>query len=159
MLILVVVVAVCGAILLEPLGISAAAAHDSMAGENSLERQIVAQEQNGLEALKNGDLGRFGSLTAEEAVFVDEQGPATKAQVLKNVAGFKLTEYSMDDVKFVALSKNTGLISYKSTEKGVSHGEEFATQVYVSSVWTKRGGKWVCLFSQETRVRQAVPAK
>jgi len=132
--------------------------HDASAKENSIEQQIVSKEREGLDALRTGDLERFGNLTADEAVMVDAQGPATKTQVLKNVAGFTLTEYSMEDVRFVPVSASTGLITYKITEKGASHGKEFAAQAYVSSVWTKRGAKWVCLFSQETAVRRPVPA-
>jgi len=134
------------------------ASPDASAKEDSIEQQIVSKEREGLDALKTGDLERFGDLTADEAVMVDAQGPATKAQVLKNVAGFTLTEYSMEDVRFVPVSASTGLITYKITEKGASHGKEFAAQAYVSSVWTKRGTKWVCLFSQETAVRRPVPA-
>ena len=103
-----------------------------------------------MDALGSGNLELFGKLTAEEAVMVDAQGAATKAQVLKNVGEFKLTDYSMDDLKFVPVSETTGLISYKITEKGVSHGHEFMAKAYVSSLWTKRGTQWVCLFSQET---------
>jgi hypothetical protein len=131
---------------------------NSTAPEGSMEQQIVAKEREGLEALRIGDLQRFGNLTSEEAVFVDAQGPASKAQVLKNVVGFTLTEYSMEDMRFVPLSANTGLISYKISEKGISHGKEFAAQAYVSSIWTERGDKWVCLFSQETAARRPVPA-
>ena len=134
------------------------ASPDASGKEDSIEQQIVSKEREGLDALKTGDLERFGNLTADEAVMVDAQGPATKAQVLKNVAGFTLTEYSMEDVRFVPVSASTGLITYKITEKGASHGKEFAAQAYVSSVWTKRGTKWVCLFSQETAVRPPVPA-
>jgi hypothetical protein len=116
----------------------------------SLQDQIVAKEREGLDALKMGDLDIFGKLTADEAVMVDAQGPATKTQVLQNVKEFKLTDYSIDDVKFVPVSATTGLISYKITEKGVSHGHEFMAKAYVSSLWTKRAGAWLCLFSQET---------
>jgi ketosteroid isomerase-like protein len=129
------------------------ASRDSSAAEGSLEQQVVAKEREGLEALKTGDLERFANLTADDAVMVDAQGPATKAQVLKNVAGFRLTDYSMEDVRFLAISKNTGLISYKITEKGNSHGKEFTAQAYVSSIWAERGSAWVCLFSQETAAR------
>jgi len=132
--------------------------HDASAQQDSIEQQIVSKEREGLDALKTGDLERFGNLTADEAVMVDAQGPATKAQVLKNVAGFTLTEYSMEDVRFVPVSTSTGLITYKLTEKGASHGKEFAAQAYVSSLWTKRGTKWVCLFSQETAVGRPVPS-
>ena len=118
--------------------------------QNSLQEQIVAKEREGLDALKIGDLAVFGKLTADEAIMVDAEGPATKSQVLNNVGQFRLTDYSMDDLKFVPVSATTGLISYKINEKGVSHGHEFIARAYVSSLWTKRGGDWVCLFSQET---------
>jgi hypothetical protein len=131
------------------------ASQDSGADQGSMERQIVSKEREGLDALKVGDVERFGNLTADEAVMVDAHGPASKAQVLQNVAGFKLTDYAMEDVRFVPFSANTGLISYKIIEKGVSHGREFAAQAYVSSIWTERGSKWVCLFSQETAARPA----
>ena len=117
---------------------------------NSLEQQIVAKEREGLEALKSGNLELFGNLTSEDAVFVDSQGPATKAQVMKNVQNFRLVDFSMQDVKFVSISPASGLISYKATEKGTSHGREFTAVVYVSLVWTLREGKWLCQFSQET---------
>jgi hypothetical protein len=126
---------------------------DSKASEESLKQQIVAKEREGLDALKTGNVGIFADLTAEEAVFVDAAGLATKAEVLRNVAGFSLTDYSMEDVRFVPLSAESGLISYKIHEKGVSHGHEFAVQAYISSIWAERAGKWVCFFSQETAVR------
>jgi len=132
-------------------------AHNSSASDSAMERQIISSEREGLDALKTGDLQRFADLTSDEAVFVDTHGSASKAQVLQNVAGFTLKEYSMEDVKFVPISPNSGLISYKASETGVSHGKEFTVQVYVSSIWTERGTKWVCLFSQETAARTTPP--
>jgi hypothetical protein len=112
-----------------------------------LERQIVAKERAGLDALKSGNLELFGSLTADDAILVDAHGPATKAQVLKNVAEFTLTDYSMDNLQFLPLSESSGLIAYKISAKGVSHGKEFSAQAYVSSIWAQRGNQWLCLFS------------
>jgi len=152
--ILIVVVAILiSGLLLERPAVSAAAAQ---AQGGSLEQQIVAKEREGLDALKTGNVELFGNLTADDALLVDAQGPASKAQVLKNVAGFTLTDYSMDDVRFVPLSATSGLIEYKITEKGVSHGKEFAAQAYVSSIWAQREGKWLCLFSQETAARPVI---
>jgi hypothetical protein len=139
--------------------ISTAAAHAANSPDtktSSLQQQIVAKEREGLDALKAGNLEQFANLTADDAVLVDAQGPAGKAQVMKNVAGFNLTDYSMEDVRFVPLSPTSGLIEYKITEKGVSHGKEFAAQAYVSSIWAEREGKWLCLFSQETAARPAM---
>ena len=120
---------------------------------NTMQQRIVAKESEELDALKNGDLNAFASLLADEAVFLNAHGPSTKAEVVKHIAEFKLLEYSMEDVNFVPVSKNSGLIAYKLTEKVASHGREFTDQVYVSALWTEREGKWVCLFSQETAVK------
>ena len=120
-----------------------------------LREEIVAQERAGLEALKTGDVAAFGNTIAEEAVFVDASGPAGKAQVVKNVAGFRLREFSMTDIKFVQLSADTGLIVYVMDESGTTHGKEFSAKVHVASVWSKKSGKWLCEFSQETAARVA----
>ena len=125
-----------------------------MGAQNALEEKVIAKEREGLNALKSGNLELFGDLTADDAVLVDAHGPASKAQVLQNVAAFKLTDYSMEGMEFRRLSEDSGLISYKISEKGISHGKEFSAQAYVSSIWAKRSGKWVCVFSQETAARQ-----
>lgn len=59
----------------------------------------------------------------------------------------------MEHVRFVPLSAKSGLIAYKISETGTSHGKSFSAKVYVSAIWAERGGKWVCLFSQETAAR------
>jgi ketosteroid isomerase-like protein len=120
-----------------------------------LKDEIVAQERVGLEALKTGDIARFGGTIAEDAVFVDASGPAGKAQVVKNVAGFRLRDFAMSEIRFVPLSADTGLIVYLMDESGTTHGKEFSAKVHVSSVWSKRSGKWLCEFSQETAARVA----
>jgi len=119
------------------------------AGE-ALQQQIVSQERKELDALKTGDMDVFASLLAEDAVFLDDHGPATKAEVVQHTAGFRLTEYSMEDVRFVLVSANSGVVAYRITEKGNSHGKDFSAQVYISALWAQRAGKWLCLFSQET---------
>lgn len=120
-----------------------------------LREEIIAQERGGLEALKSGDVAAFGNTIAEDAVFVDASGPAGKAQVVKNVAGFRLREFTMTDIKFVPLSADTGLIVYVMDEAGTSHGKDFSAKVHVASVWSKKSGKWLCEFSQETAARVA----
>jgi hypothetical protein len=120
---------------------------------NSLQEQVVAQERQELDSIESGSLDAFSSLIADDAVFVDAHGTAGKAEVVKQVAEFRLVEYSMEGVKFVPLSTKSGVIAYRLVEKGISHGKEFASEVYASAVWAERGGKWVCVFSQETPAR------
>ena len=116
----------------------------------SIQQMIVSKERQELDSLKSGRLDIFANLLEDDAVFIDPRGFAGKTEVVKNVANFKLLEYSIEDVRFVPLSGKSGLIAYKLSEKGVSHGTEFSSQVYASAIWAERGNKWVCLFSQET---------
>jgi hypothetical protein len=115
----------------------------------SLQDKVLAQERQGLDCLKTGNLAGFAALTADEAVFVDDHGPANKARVVKNTSEFRLGDYTIEEVKFVPLSSKSGLISYKITESGTSHGRQFKAKVYVSSIWAERKGKWQCLFSRD----------
>jgi hypothetical protein len=118
-----------------------------------LQQQIVSKEREELECLKTGDLKHFAELLADDAIFVDDHGAASKSEIVEHTAEFRLTEYTIDDVKFVPLSTKSGLISYKIRERGNSHGKEFTAQVYVSALWAERGGKIVCVFSQETAAK------
>jgi ketosteroid isomerase-like protein len=133
--------------------LSFAQSDPAIGGTDALKDEIVAQERAGLEALKTGDLTAFANSTADDAIFVDAAGPAGKEQVMKNVAGFRLREYSITDIRFVALSADSGLIAYRVAESGTSHGKDFAANVFVSALWVRRGGKWMCVFSQETAAR------
>jgi len=125
-----------------------------MQSAGAMQDALVAQERAGLEALKVGDVATFGSMVGEDAVFVDDHGAATKAQVMKNVGDFRILEYAMDDVRLVRVSDAAGLIVYKLTERGASHGREFNATVYASTLYALREGKWVSLFSQETASRK-----
>jgi hypothetical protein len=125
----------------------------AFAQQNTLQSKILAKERQGLDCLKTGNLAEFAALTADDAVFVDAHGPASKAEVVKNTSEFRLDDYTIEDVKFVPLSSKSGLITYKLTESGTSHGKQFKAKVYVSSIWAERKGKWLCLFSQETTAR------
>ena len=119
----------------------------------SMQQQIVAKEREELEALKTGDANAFANLIADEAVFADSRGTAGKAEVVQHISDFKLKEYSIEDVKFVAVSETSGVIAYKLTQSGTSHGHDFTAHATASALWTRRDGKWLCLFSQETPTR------
>jgi Domain of unknown function (DUF4440) len=122
----------------------------NMQGTPTLEERVVALERKELDAIKAGNIHLISDLLADDAVFINSRGFGDKALVVKNTSEFKLIEHSMADVRFVPLTVNSGLIAYKLTEKGEAQGQEISGQVYAAAIWAERGGKWVCLFSQET---------
>jgi hypothetical protein len=135
------------------LGLLVAAIGGAADSNQVLQDEIVAQERAELDALKTGDMKVFASLLAEDAVFMDDHGPAGKAEVVKHTASVRLRDYTMSGVQFVPLSADSGVIVYELDESGVSHGKEFTAKVHVSALWVKRGGKWVCVFGQETAAK------
>ena len=128
----------------------AKARNTGKASHPQLQAEIVAKERQELETLKNGKVQEFADLLAEEAIFVDSHGSASKAEVVGHLNDLKLVEYSMADIKFVPVSPQSGVIAYRLTQKGRENGKDFADTVYVSALWIKRSGKWVCLFTQES---------
>jgi ketosteroid isomerase-like protein len=115
-----------------------------------LREEITLHERAGLDALKTDDHAAFAASIADDAIFIDAQGTARKAVVVKNTAAFRLRDYTMTDITFLPLSADSGLIAYKLASTGTSHGHDFAATVYVSALWVKRNGTWLCAFSQET---------
>jgi hypothetical protein len=118
-----------------------------------LKDQIIAKEREELEALKSADYKKFADLIADDAIFLNPGGPGTKTQVVEQSSHFKLLDFSMDDIRFVPLTDNSGIVIYKLTQKGSAGGREFTSVVHASATWVQREGKWVSVFSQETPAR------
>jgi ketosteroid isomerase-like protein len=123
------------------------------APDGSIQQQIVAKEREELDTLKSGDHQAFANLLADDAIFLDPRGHGTKAEVVEHTSDFRLLDYTMENIKFVPVGSNSGVIAYKLTQKGNAHGHEFTSVAFASALWTKRDGKWLCLFSQETPAR------
>ncbi len=119
----------------------------------ALEKQVIAKEREALDCLKTGDAKRFADLIADDAILVEADGRANKAEVVKGIENLKLTSYTMDDTKFTPLSATSGLLVYTIHEAGTYSGSDFTKQAYASVIWTKRGERWQCLFSQETEYK------
>ena len=66
-----------------------------------LRAEIIAKEQQELEALKNGKAQEFADLMSDGALFVDSKGASSKAQVVSSLRDLKLFEYAMADIKFL----------------------------------------------------------
>ena len=50
-------------------------------------------------------------------------------------------------------------VAYKWTGSGTFAGQPFPSTVYASTVWTKKGDKWIAVFHQESEAAKAAPAK
>jgi hypothetical protein len=115
-----------------------------------LEDNIVALERQVAEAIKRNDMDAFGSLLTDDYVQVDSAGATPKSVLVKNEGNFTIKDYTMEDIRVVELNQDTALLTSKFAQKGKYQGKDYSTHGYSSSVWVKRGGKWLCAFSQVT---------
>jgi uncharacterized protein YndB with AHSA1/START domain len=123
-----------------------------VSAQADLLEQITAQERKRWDARKAGSTAMYADLIAEDAVFVDSRGPEGKAAVVQHASDSKLKDYFMDNVKLVTYTATSGLITYKMTEKNiVAKNKEVSNDFFVSVFWVQRDGKWLCVFSQESR--------
>jgi hypothetical protein len=121
----------------------------------ALEEKIVGLEKQVEEALKKKDWNTFDGLLAEDCVVAGSDGIQRKPEVLQDLkANFSLSDFSMADVNVVTVNKDVALITYRATGKGSYKGEDWSGQAYASSVWVKRGGKWLTVLRQDTPIRE-----
>jgi hypothetical protein len=118
---------------------------------NSVETQVIALEKAGWEAWKNKNGGWFQTNLTDDYLLVNSDGVNNKSQVVKSTASdCEIKSYSLDNFKFLMLDKNSALITFTGMQDGVCSGKTIPANVRASSVYVKRGGKWLNAFYTET---------
>ncbi len=118
---------------------------------NSVETQIITMEKAGWEAWKNKNGGWFQTNLTDDYLLVNSGGVENKSQVVKSTASdCDIKSYSLDNFRFIMLDKNSALITFTGMQDGVCSGKTIPANVRASSVYVKRGGKWLNAFYTET---------
>jgi hypothetical protein len=65
-------------------------------------------------------------------------------------ATYELNGFSLEDVHFRRLSNDIAVMAYKVSEDLTVDGKKIELKAFDSSVWTKRGGEWVCVVHTES---------
>ncbi|MBA3601483.1 MAG: nuclear transport factor 2 family protein [Acidobacteria bacterium] len=119
--------------------------------DNSVEARLIALEKQSWEEWKNKNGGFFQTLLTDEAVNVGVGGLSNKSQIVKSTSSdCEVKSFSVDNFKVVMLDKNVALLTYAAIQDGVCGGRTIPAKVFASSVYVKRGGKWLNAFYQET---------
>jgi hypothetical protein len=120
-------------------------------GKSSLEETIISMEKRAWEAVKARDTKAFSDLFAADGLMADSMGFSTREGFFKTLPDLTINEYTLSDLKVMMIDKDSALITYKAEVKGSFKGQAFPPNpAYVSSIWTKRNGKWIAIYHQET---------
>ncbi len=139
-------------VLMIAIGVSSVAyGQTKMSKDNKVETQLIALEKQSWEEWKNKNGNFFQTLLTDEAVNVGVGGLSNKSQIVKSTSSdCEIKSFSVDNFKVVMLDKNVALLTYAAIQDGVCGGRTIPAKVFASSVYVKRGGKWLNAFYQET---------
>lgn len=114
--------------------------------------KAVKKEINTLnEAFKKQDAAAIKRLMADDHICVASYHPfQTKADQLKTLGEYKITEYQPGDMKVVIVAPDTALVSYPLNLKGTYKGTAMPAKNFVIAVWVKTGEQWQEVSYQET---------
>jgi hypothetical protein len=126
----------------------------AMGASSTLQSALEAKEKALWEGFKNKDTKPFADL-ATDSIEVTPQGPIDRAGTLSSISGSKcdIKSVSLDSFKLTKVDRDAVVLTYKGKAEGTCEGQAPPT-AYCSTLWVKRGSKWLALFHQETNVQQ-----
>ena len=117
-------------------------------------RELLALEKQYWNAIMEKDARTATSLSDDPCVVVDAQGvgEVDKPTLTKMMEGAKydLEAYSLEDVHMHQIRDGVVALAYKVKEDLVVDGEKVKLEAFDSSVWVRRGKKWVCVIHTES---------
>jgi hypothetical protein len=124
------------------------------------EKQIVASEQKINDAFGKRDVAGMKANVADDAVAIDPGGVTSVNEFFKQLPtmDIKLTDVKMSDFKYHWIDANNVVLTYTWTGKGTVSGQPVQSPTFASTLYTKRNGKWLAYFHQETPAAPAPPA-
>ena len=117
--------------------------------------EILALETAVWEALRDGDGAADAALLADDFLGVYPTGFAGAEDHAGQLEhGATVAEFGIDTPMLKVLSDDHVVLAYDATYRRPDGPEE---KMYVSSIWSRRDGRWVNVFSQDTPPGDAVP--
>jgi hypothetical protein len=120
----------------------------------ALDKALIANEQKINEAVAKGDRATFTSLIAPGAVSVDKGGFMPVAEFVKVMDQLKVTSWKIDNPQVQWIDANTAIVNYTWTGAGTFMKEPVDSPTFASTVWSKKGGKWLAVFHSEVAAKK-----
>ena len=117
-------------------------------------KKLSANETKLWDAWKNKDAKPFQMWLSADSVMIGDQGVAGKGDVTKMMESMpcEVKSFSLSDWKLTMINPGAALLTYKGSAVGTCAGQAIPN-VWASSVWVNRGGKWLAFSHQETTIK------
>lgn len=119
---------------------------------DSVRETLITMERQLWEAWKNKDASTYQRLLSEDSIGVGVSGMSNRADIIRVASrnDCEVRSYSLENFQVVMLDTNTAILSYRGIQDATCGGSEIPTQVWASTVFVRRGGRWQVAFHQET---------
>ena len=127
----------------------------TMSESNEVKEHLIKLEKQSWEAWKNRDSKFFQDFLSDDHVEVGFGGLTNKAQVVAVVGSTVCTvkSYKLDHFEMKMLDKDTALLTYWEEQDTVCN-TQVPLPCWVSSLYMKRGDKWLNVFYQQTQIQK-----
>ena len=121
----------------------------------ALKDQLIALEKKSWEAWKNRDGKFFQDFLSDDHVEVGFGGVSNKSQIVPFVGSPVCTvkSYRLDRFEMKRLDANTALLTYWEEQDTVCRNP-VPSPCWVSSLYMKRGDRWLNVFYQQSQVQK-----
>jgi len=117
-----------------------------------LQAQLIALEKQSWEAWQKRDGKFYENFLSDDHVEVGGSGRSTKKEVADFVGSpaCVVKSYAVGDFEVTKFNESTALLTYRAEQDTTCHGKQVPSPVWVSSLYVKRGGKWLNALYQQT---------
>ncbi len=142
--------AAAGAILAAPL---AAWGADAMTEpDREIQQLLAGLEKQSWVAWKARDALFFEGFLSDDHIEVGPFGFIDKATVVAGVGSpaCKVESYFVGEIRFTRLAGDSAVLNYRAEQKTTCGGAAVPSPAWATSVYVKRGGKWLNVLYQQT---------
>lgn len=102
-------------------------------------------------AARNRDARAFAKLVPADALMIFQSGIVTQPDYLATMHQRTLEENTIEDLRGFMPNTKTVILTYRTVRAGSFQGKRFPSNPVVeSTLWIKRGKRWVAILNQET---------
>jgi hypothetical protein len=122
---------------------------------DALKETLVTLEKQSWEAWQKRDGKFFQNFLADDHVEVGFGGVTNKATVVGGVASplCVVKSYAVDRFELTTFNADTALLTYHAAQDTTCGGHPVPSPVWVSSLYVRRGGRWLNALYQQTQTR------
>jgi hypothetical protein len=121
-------------------------------GAGDVKQTLIDLEKGAWEAWKKKDAAYFETFLSDDTLQIGASGVTRKAQIVKSMGAgtCDVKSYTLGDIDVLMLDADAAILTYSATQDATCGGVAEPSSVWASTVFVRRGGKWVSVSHQET---------